>query len=368
MDAPPGARARAIMINEHACTALSTRIWCGSTRLCCSQVRDQSLLRRQPRGRRKLRRYLRRTAGGDEPPRESVAEHRWAAGNCRVWAAASGVPRHPGAAPSAACLPSTTVCCRGSAAHARMHRQPRRARVPAHAVPPAVDARVQRDMVRLRLQRMGVRNNPFYRIVAADARSPRDGKHLELLGSAPGPCATLCAAHARRHPLACSQSPLSDAALFPAAPCRSQASFKAMPALTHFLSLQQLRLSACSRHGLCSSTTRSSRLAMSLVVPRGGAPARGSLAGPVRGSPDAPRPAWQAPTTRMPTSTARSSSRSTLTALSTGSWSAPSRRCVLNTLCVHARAWTQPRATDQLSAIRSCLGDAESLRAASWHE
>jgi hypothetical protein len=73
-------------------------------------------------------------------------------------------------------------------------------------------------MVRLRLQRMGVRNNPFYRIVAADARSPRDGKHLELLGSWPGPCAALCAAPARRPPLACSQSPLSDAALSPQLP------------------------------------------------------------------------------------------------------------------------------------------------------
>ena len=42
---------------------------------------------------------------------------------------------------------------------------------------------LQRDLVRLRLQRFGVRNNPFYRIVAADSRWPRDGKHLELLGT-----------------------------------------------------------------------------------------------------------------------------------------------------------------------------------------
>lgn len=34
-------------------------------------------------------------------------------------------------------------------------------------------------VVRIRLQRMGVRNTPFYRIVAADARAPRDGKFLE---------------------------------------------------------------------------------------------------------------------------------------------------------------------------------------------
>eukprot|EP01033_Poteriospumella_lacustris_P016230 gene16230-11615_t len=38
-------------------------------------------------------------------------------------------------------------------------------------------------VVRLRLQRMGLRNTPFYRIVAADARAPRDGKFLEKLGT-----------------------------------------------------------------------------------------------------------------------------------------------------------------------------------------
>ena len=36
--------------------------------------------------------------------------------------------------------------------------------------------------MRLRLQRFGLRNNPFYRIVAADSRWPRDGKHIEMLG------------------------------------------------------------------------------------------------------------------------------------------------------------------------------------------
>ncbi|EKX44564.1 hypothetical protein GUITHDRAFT_72211 [Guillardia theta CCMP2712] len=38
-------------------------------------------------------------------------------------------------------------------------------------------------MVRLRLQRFGKKNWPFYRLVAADARSPRDGKCLEYLGT-----------------------------------------------------------------------------------------------------------------------------------------------------------------------------------------
>lgn len=37
-------------------------------------------------------------------------------------------------------------------------------------------------MVRLRLTRMGASNNPFYRIVAVDARVKRDGKYLECIG------------------------------------------------------------------------------------------------------------------------------------------------------------------------------------------
>ena len=37
-------------------------------------------------------------------------------------------------------------------------------------------------MVRLRLTRMGAKKRPFYRIVAADARSPRDGRCIEQLG------------------------------------------------------------------------------------------------------------------------------------------------------------------------------------------
>ncbi|GBD44262.1 30S ribosomal protein S16 [bacterium HR40] len=36
--------------------------------------------------------------------------------------------------------------------------------------------------VRIRLTRMGARKRPFYRIVAADSRSPRDGRYLERLG------------------------------------------------------------------------------------------------------------------------------------------------------------------------------------------
>ena len=36
-------------------------------------------------------------------------------------------------------------------------------------------------VVRLRLQRFGRTHSPFYRMVAADSRSPRDGKHLEIV-------------------------------------------------------------------------------------------------------------------------------------------------------------------------------------------
>ena len=37
--------------------------------------------------------------------------------------------------------------------------------------------------VKLRMTRMGAKKRPFYRIVAADSRSPRDGRFIELLGT-----------------------------------------------------------------------------------------------------------------------------------------------------------------------------------------
>jgi small subunit ribosomal protein S16 len=37
--------------------------------------------------------------------------------------------------------------------------------------------------VKIRLARAGGKKRPFYRIVAADARSPRDGRFLEKLGT-----------------------------------------------------------------------------------------------------------------------------------------------------------------------------------------
>lgn len=37
--------------------------------------------------------------------------------------------------------------------------------------------------VSIRLQRFGAKKRPFYRVVAADRRSPRDGRFLEQLGT-----------------------------------------------------------------------------------------------------------------------------------------------------------------------------------------
>ncbi|MCX4315505.1 MAG: 30S ribosomal protein S16 [Lachnospiraceae bacterium] len=36
--------------------------------------------------------------------------------------------------------------------------------------------------VKIRLKRMGQKKSPFYRIVVADSRSPRDGRFIEELG------------------------------------------------------------------------------------------------------------------------------------------------------------------------------------------
>ena len=37
--------------------------------------------------------------------------------------------------------------------------------------------------VKLRLKRMGSKQKPFYRIVAADSRCPRDGRFIETIGT-----------------------------------------------------------------------------------------------------------------------------------------------------------------------------------------
>lgn len=36
--------------------------------------------------------------------------------------------------------------------------------------------------VKIRLKRMGAKKKPFYRVVVADSRSPRDGKFIEEIG------------------------------------------------------------------------------------------------------------------------------------------------------------------------------------------
>ena len=38
-------------------------------------------------------------------------------------------------------------------------------------------------MVKIRLRRMGAKKNPFYRMVVADSRDPRDGRFIEEIGT-----------------------------------------------------------------------------------------------------------------------------------------------------------------------------------------
>ena len=37
--------------------------------------------------------------------------------------------------------------------------------------------------VKIRLKRMGAKKTPFYRVVVADSRSPRDGRFIETVGT-----------------------------------------------------------------------------------------------------------------------------------------------------------------------------------------
>ena len=37
--------------------------------------------------------------------------------------------------------------------------------------------------VKIRLRRMGYKKHPFYRVIVADSRSPRDGRFIEELGT-----------------------------------------------------------------------------------------------------------------------------------------------------------------------------------------
>lgn len=38
-------------------------------------------------------------------------------------------------------------------------------------------------MVKIRLKRMGSKKSPFYRIIVADARAPRDGRFIDEIGT-----------------------------------------------------------------------------------------------------------------------------------------------------------------------------------------
>ena len=40
-----------------------------------------------------------------------------------------------------------------------------------------------KNMVKIRLRRMGAKKRPFYRIVVADSRFPRDGRFIEEIGT-----------------------------------------------------------------------------------------------------------------------------------------------------------------------------------------
>ena len=42
---------------------------------------------------------------------------------------------------------------------------------------------VEKMAVKIRLRRMGQKKAPFYRIVVADSRSPRDGRFIEEIGT-----------------------------------------------------------------------------------------------------------------------------------------------------------------------------------------
>jgi small subunit ribosomal protein S16 len=43
--------------------------------------------------------------------------------------------------------------------------------------------RISTVAVRIRLKRMGAKKRPFYRVIVADARAPRDGRFIDTLGT-----------------------------------------------------------------------------------------------------------------------------------------------------------------------------------------
>jgi small subunit ribosomal protein S16 len=50
-------------------------------------------------------------------------------------------------------------------------------------VPAATDGANEPMAVKIRLKRIGAKNDPAYRLVVADSRSPRDGRFIEELGT-----------------------------------------------------------------------------------------------------------------------------------------------------------------------------------------
>ena len=56
-------------------------------------------------------------------------------------------------------------------------------------------------MVKIRLRRMGAKKNPFYRIVVADSRYPRDGRCIEEIGTYDPLAESGCRQRRRRHAL-----------------------------------------------------------------------------------------------------------------------------------------------------------------------
>src|SRR6185437_8821981 len=62
-------------------------------------------------------------------------------------------------------------------------RTPGRSRIPDPGCDRIPKWRNQFVAVKLRLVRMGKKKQPTYRVVAADSRSPRDGRFLEIVGT-----------------------------------------------------------------------------------------------------------------------------------------------------------------------------------------
>ena len=70
----------------------------------------------------------------------------------------------------------------GSACHPRVEAQAERDSQGEQQAEEEESEEGNRMAVKLRLTRVGSKKNPIYRVVAADSRSPRDGKFIEIVG------------------------------------------------------------------------------------------------------------------------------------------------------------------------------------------